>query len=100
MKPQGTRPEQCRSCIFQSDGNQVELRPDRLAEIQRYLLKGNTHVCHTGQDRVTLACWGGRDFQLTMWYRMGLIPEPTDAALAEAMTGLGLEPPARVAGQE
>ncbi len=83
-------PVQCRTCIFREDGNQVVLRPDRLADIQAYLVRGVTHTCHTDKVR---ACRGGREFQLTIWYRMGLIAEPTDAALASAMQSEGLEGP-------
>jgi hypothetical protein len=81
----------CRTCIFRRDGNQVDLRPGRHAEIQAYLARGTPHVCHTpadGQPRGTAddySCRGGRDFQLTLWYRMGLISAPTDAALEAAM---------------
>lgn len=93
-KPVPVMPEQCKSCIFRHDGNEVELRPERLAEIQAYLLQGTPHLCHTpqmngGPDR---ACRGGRDFQLQCWARMGIIAEPTDEALAEAMRKAGVDP--------
>jgi hypothetical protein len=85
------RQTMCRTCIFRRDGNQVDLRPGRLDEIQAYLVKGTPHVCHTpasGTPRGSAGdyhCRGGRDWQLTMWYRMGLISAATDEALEEAM---------------
>lgn len=83
MKPaHPAMPRQCATCIFHEDGNQVALRPGRLAEIQAYLIRGTNHVCHTDDRR---ACRGGRDYQLTIWHRMGMIPAPTDAALDAAM---------------
>jgi hypothetical protein len=87
-------PEQCKTCIFRHDGNQVEIRPERLADIQAYLLKGVPHLCHTpqikgGPDR---ACRGGRDFQLQCWQRMGMIGEATDASLNQAMSEAGVDP--------
>ena len=68
----------------------MHLRPGRLAEIQSYLLRGTPHVCHHHErGRVKLACRGGRDFQLTIWARLGIIAEATDGALASAMAGAG-----------
>lgn len=83
------RPSQCETCIFRTDGRQVRLRPGRFAEIELYLLDGRTHLCHHGNN---LACRGGREFQLTIWARLGIIPEPTDAALDAAMRAKGVEP--------
>jgi hypothetical protein len=88
-------PSQCPSCIFRTDGHQAELRPGRLDEIRAYLIAGAPHACHWPQTHggPRRACRGGRDFQLQCWHRMGMIPEPTDAALAEAMRSYGLLPP-------
>lgn len=89
-KPSAVMPQQCKTCIFRQDGEQLSLAPGRLAEIQSYLIEGTPHRCHTVDAKV---CRGGRDYQLTCWHRMGLIPEPTDAALANTMSQMGLEPP-------
>jgi hypothetical protein len=82
--------EQCKSCIFRKDG--VKLSPERMAQIENYLAQGKTHMCHSpaldqpgSKKRNTRACRGGRDYVLEIWFRMGLIPEPTDAALEEEM---------------
>jgi hypothetical protein len=85
----------CATCIFRPE-NPMHLSHGRLAEIQGYLLQGHAHTCHepgpSGRGD-ELNCRGGRDWQTQMWYRLGLLPEPTDEALAGAMAALGLEPP-------
>lgn len=90
-------PAQCKSCIFRHDGNQTQLAPGRLVEIQEYLMHGTPHICHTPQiqgSKMEFACRGGRDFQLQIWHRMGIISAPTDQALADEMRKRGFDPPA------
>lgn len=86
---------QCATCIF---GDRPAVGPERLAEIQTYLITGKTHLCHhadieqadkAARKRVKMACRGARDWQLQIWHRMGILPEPTDAALAAAMAARG-----------
>lgn len=82
----------CSTCIFREDGKAAPLMPGRLDEIKAYLLLGTTHLCHHPRpagERNKRACRGGRDFQLTCWHRMGILPEPTDAALAAEMKAKG-----------
>lgn len=96
------QPAMCGSCIFRTDGKATELRPGRLDEIKGYLAQGVPHVCHhahvtgCGEERT---CRGGRDYQLGLWHRMGMIDAATDEALAAKMQALGLEPPT-VAGSQ
>lgn len=73
-----TRPTQCETCIFRTDGNQTSLAPGRLQEIKAYLIKGVTHYCHTDKH---LACRGGRQFQAEMWHLMRILSQPTIEAL-------------------
>jgi len=83
--------EQCASCIFRTDGNQVELRAGRLDKIREYLLRGKPHRCHgpaTKGHQSKLACRGGRDYQLQLWSRMGWIEDATDEALEKRMREL------------
>lgn len=77
------RKTQCSTCVFrpESDGG-ISLAPGRREEISMMLLSGTNQICHKGNKSI---CRGGRDFQLQCWSRMGIIAEPTDAALAEAM---------------
>lgn len=90
---QGTRVRRskCKTCVFrpEKDGG-VELSPERRIEIQEYLLKGVNQLCH--HDNNETICRGGREFQLQCWHRMGILKEPTDAALREAMGEQGIEP--------
>lgn len=66
---------QCKTCIFR-DGQDI-ISPERLVEIQKYLIKGTNHICHTTNK----ICRGGRDYQLQIFHRMGLIKDPTDKSL-------------------
>jgi len=69
----------CKSCIFRTDGNAVELAPGRLDEIKRYLLGQSSHQCHVTNK----TCYGGLTYQATLFYRMGWIPEESVASLLE-----------------
>ena len=82
--PMPTQPTMCGSCVFREDGNQVKLSPGRLDEIRAYTIQGMPHQCHHPQlhgKPGEVGCRGARDYLLTMWYRMGLIPQPSDEAL-------------------
>lgn len=89
------QPRQCHTCIFRPA--QQVVCPQRLAEIQAYLLQGNTHLCHSpdqaepaSHKRNTHACRGGRDWQLQIWHRLGFLDQPTDEALDLAMRQMGI----------
>lgn len=81
---------QCRTCPFRSDGG-LKLHPDHLAEIYGYLLEGSNHFCHSVRTK-NQVCWGGRQWQLEMFYRLGRISAPTNEALADAMRQAGVAP--------
>ncbi len=85
------RKTQCESCVFrpEQEGG-IYLSPFRRVEIVAYLLQGTNQLCHHDEDRTV--CRGGRDYQLQCWHRMGMIEEPTDEALREAMREVGVEP--------
>lgn len=85
------RRSKCASCIFRrpEDGG-CELSEGRRQEIQQYLLQGTNQLCHH-DDNETI-CRGGREFQLQIWHRLGVIKAPTDAALREAMKAQGVLP--------
>lgn len=76
---------QCKTCVFHDD--QEVITPERLAEIQQYLIKGTNHICHTTNK----ICRGGRDYQLQIFYRMGFISEPTDGAIYKKIKNIGIE---------
>ncbi len=85
------RRSKCKTCVFrpEKDGG-IELTPARRIEIQTYLLAGTNQLCHHDDNQTV--CRGGREFQLQCWHRMGVIKEPTDEALREAMEERGQEP--------
>lgn len=84
-----TATQMCRSCPF---GNEpIALTADRLQAIQTYLIQGTNHFCHSDPDNKTI-CRGGRNFQLNIWHRLGMIAEPTDEALHAAMAAAGVQP--------
>lgn len=84
------RKRRCATCVFKDecDGG-IHLADGRRDEIRLNLLRGINQICHHGNASI---CRGGRDFQLQVFHRMGLIPEPTDAALqqtADRVTAAG-----------
>jgi len=81
---------QCKYCPFRSDGG-IKLSQAKTEEIYRYLLQGVNHLCHLVVTR-NQVCWGGRQWQLEVFYRLGYIGSPTNKALAEAMRRSGVEP--------
>ncbi len=85
------RKQQCDSCVFrpESEGG-VHLAPERHAEIRAYLIRGQNQLCHHDDNRPGRRC--GRDFQLMVWAEMGVIAEPTEQALREAMLRMRINP--------
>lgn len=63
----------CKTCIFHTDGNQVELSPGRIDEIKAYLIGSSSHQCHT----TNLTCYGALEYQADIFHRLKWIPEPT-----------------------
>lgn len=73
---------QCPTCPFRRRGD-AHLR----ARIEGTVLTEASQTCHTsgGFDIAdTALCRGARDFQLTIFHRLGVIEAPTDAAWAKA----------------
>lgn len=78
----------CESCPFKEGGDR-ELR-NRVME--RTILQAS-QICHHPAlrgKRQTHLCRGARDEQLTILHRLGLLPEPTDAAFEETSRALGV----------
>lgn len=77
--------EQCKTCPFR-DGGDPRLR----ARIEQDVLTKASQTCHStgvmhGKRYDTHLCRGARDFQLTIFYRLGVIEAPTDEAWAKAV---------------
>ncbi len=83
------RKHQCISCPFKEDG--LKLDTEKMGEIFSYLITGTNHFCHSDY-RDNAVCRGGRNYQLDIWAKIGLIDEPTDTALYKAMRESGVEP--------
>ena len=81
------RINQCSYCPFKQGSSYHN--PGIISRICEYLLKGENHICHTTSKHI---CRGGRNYQLEIWARRGIIAKATDAALFEAMRSEGIEP--------
>lgn len=81
--------KQCASCPFRPDG--LKLSGEKISEIYTYLFTGANHLCHSDRSGETI-CYGGREWQREIFYKFGVIKQPTNEALADAMQNLGIEP--------
>lgn len=88
--------EQCKSCPFRRGG--LQLQPHYLAQIYQYLLEGENHLCHRSRQE-NRVCWGGRQWQLEVFHRLGYIAAPTNEALAARMRDSGVEPKEHISKQ-
>lgn len=73
----------CETCPFRT--NDKGRHPDGAlaAQIQQKCLTKASQICHhprLSEQNQTHLCRGARDFQLEIFYRIGVINEPTDAA--------------------
>lgn len=78
----------CSTCPFGEDGDRV-----LEARVTSRLL-GASQICHhprLSNHRETHLCRGARDWQLTIFYRLGQLSEPTDAAWAAKLGERGRE---------
>jgi hypothetical protein len=74
---------QCATCPFRTDERGQYDDPRLVSKIQHQCLNQASQICHhpslEGKPETHL-CRGARDFQLTIFYRMGIIDAPTDEA--------------------
>lgn len=78
LRPENCNKAMCKTCIFQTNGNQVQLSQERYDEITGYLASGkSSHICHT----TNLTCYGALQFQAKIFHAMHIIPEPTAESL-------------------
>jgi hypothetical protein len=81
QKPYPLMAQQCKTCPFRA-GADARLQD----QITSRLLETN-QMCHAPRlvgKRETHLCRGGRDWQLQVFYRLGLLEEENDAAWAAA----------------
>lgn len=68
-------PARCITCPF-NDGADAHLR----ASVESRVMTQASQLCHETEN--TTLCRGARDFQLQIFFRMGFLSAPTDAAWA------------------
>lgn len=73
LSPNNCNKTMCKSCIFRTDGNALELDAERMEEIKKYLLGSSSHFCHVTNK----TCYGGLTYQAIMFHRMGIIAQAT-----------------------
>ena len=77
------RKAKCPTCPFRTDERGRHRDPHLVGRIQEQCLKKASQICHHpalyGKPQ-TYLCRGARDFQLEIFYRLGLLKEPSDAA--------------------
>lgn len=84
------RKTQCATCVFKSpEEGGCELGAKRHEEIKLQLIKGINQICHHDDNKTI--CRGGRNFQLQVFFRMGVIEAETDEALKQAMERAGVK---------
>lgn len=71
LSPNNCNKAMCKTCIFRTDGNALELSPGRMNEIKGYLIGSSSHECHITKK----TCFGALSFQAMIFYRAGLIAE-------------------------
>lgn len=73
----------CSTCPFRTDAKGRHLDVMVVERIQKQCLTKASQICHhpTLQGKPeTHLCRGARDFQLEVFYRLGVLEAPTDAA--------------------
>ncbi len=89
------QPKMCATCPFKEGSPHANLRDD-LAESA---LRDASRICHsTGTNALYKTnapekiCRGSRDLQIQVFYRMGFLSEPTDAAWEAKCSEMGIKP--------
>jgi hypothetical protein len=74
--------KQCRTCVFAKKEDGSWLTPE-LAKMVEGRMMTCSQICHSPRlkgKKETHLCRGTRDRQIELMYRIGFLPEPTDAA--------------------
>ena len=73
----------CVTCPFRTNDKGRHPDGSLVAQIQKKCFSEGSQICHhprLSNQNQTHLCRGARDFQLEIFYRIGVIDEPTDAA--------------------
>lgn len=68
----------CKTCPFR-EGSIFNKDSNLVAKLCKRVIQTANHICHTDDTKI---CRGGRDYQLDIFTRLGVIDAPTDAAWA------------------
>ena len=80
LSPENCNKAMCKTCIFQTNGQAIQLSVGRIDEIKSYLATGeSSHVCHTTNK----TCYGALSFQANVFKALGIITENTVNCLLE-----------------
>jgi len=82
---------QCATCPFRNNAKGRQTDSKLVAEIQQRCLTEASQTCHhprlKGRQETHL-CRGARDYQLQIFYRLGILEEPTDRCWSETHSGI------------
>ncbi len=80
--------KQCQTCPFRANEHGIHPDPKLVADIQARCLTEASQICHhstlNGKETTHL-CRGARDYQLQIFYRLGMLSEPTDVCWDETL---------------
>ena len=80
LDPKNSNKKKCSTCIFRTDGKELKLSPERESEIRTYLATGeSSHICHQTEK----TCYGGLEYQATIFFRLGIIAEESVKCLLD-----------------
>jgi hypothetical protein len=74
-------PSNCPTCPFRLGENGREQSPDIAGRVRSRCLTTALQICHHPRlifKKETHLCRGARDFQLQIFYRLGMLDDPTD----------------------
>ncbi len=76
-------PAKCKTCPFRVNDEGRHPCPELVSQIQAQVITEASQICHHpsvyGKEQ-THICRGARDYQLEIFYRLGMIDSPTDEA--------------------
>ena len=72
----------CKTCPFNETSDGKYYNPDLVAKLMLTIISEKNHICHTTS---TTICRGSRDYQLEIYYRLGVLEAPTDKAWKKAL---------------
>lgn len=76
----------CKSCVLHPDPEKrIKLGEGRLEDIMVDAIHGVNQICHHSQEGRNTICRGVRDYQIDIFYKIGLIPERTEESLLSTM---------------